>query len=295
VVDVLDTYDVDAVERWFAAHSQIHTICRDRNGRYAKAAHTGAPGALQVADRFHLVQNLRETIERELAVHRAHLRVAGDGPVVLTVPAIASRRDPNVNLPVTARERLLWPAWRLALDTEIARQRRHEMQDLFDRFKTLQATKLPMAVIARQLGFNRRRLDRWAKVDVLPTRSPMPARPRSAEPFRAYLRQRWEAGYRNGRLLCEEIQALGYTGTHKSVNKLVSPWRVGNVAYESHAPFPLLPLSTMSMSVTDTPATPASPSRTDAKARQISPQIAAALLASHGRNSPAPRERSSMP
>ena len=70
------------MERWFSAHPQIHTICRDRNGRYAKAAHTGAPAALQVADRFHLVQNLRETIERELAVHRAQLRVGRDGPIV---------------------------------------------------------------------------------------------------------------------------------------------------------------------------------------------------------------------
>src|SRR6195256_1572222 len=86
VVDVLDTDDVKAVEQWFAAHPAIHTICRDRNGRYAKAAHRGAPAATQVADRFHLVQNLRETIERELAVHRAHLRVAPDGPVVATVP-----------------------------------------------------------------------------------------------------------------------------------------------------------------------------------------------------------------
>src|SRR6267154_1546158 len=128
-------------------------ICRDRNGRYAKAAHTGAPGALQVADRFHLVQNLRETIERELAVHRAHLRVAPDGPVVPTVPVGPSGVQPILPLPLTARERWLWPARRLALDTEIARQRRHEQQDLFDRFKTLQATKLPMAVIARQLGF----------------------------------------------------------------------------------------------------------------------------------------------
>jgi transposase len=50
-------------------------ICRDRNGRYAKAARTVAPAARQVTDRFHLVQNLRETIERELALHRAYLRV----------------------------------------------------------------------------------------------------------------------------------------------------------------------------------------------------------------------------
>ena len=50
-------------------------ICRDRNGRYAKAARMAAPAARQTTDRFHLVQNLRETIERELALHRAYLRV----------------------------------------------------------------------------------------------------------------------------------------------------------------------------------------------------------------------------
>jgi transposase len=128
----------------------------------------GAPAATQVADRFHLVQNLRETIERELAVRRAHLRVGGADPLVPascpTMPVI----EPTVTVPVTARERLLWPARRLALDTEIARQRRQETQDLFDRFKGLQATKLPMTVIAQQLGLNRRRFDRWAKVDTLP-------------------------------------------------------------------------------------------------------------------------------
>jgi transposase len=278
VVDVLDTYDVEAVERWFSAHPRIHTICRDRNGRYAKAARTGAPAATQVADRFHLVQNLRETIERELALHRAHLRVGRDGPVMPTSPPASPVIEPVVGVPVTARERLLWPGRRLALDTEIARQRRQETQDLFDRFKGLQATKLPMTVIAQQLGLNRRRFDRWAKVDTLPTRSPMPPRPRSAEPFRAYLRHRWDAGCRNGQVLFDEIHALGYTGTHKTVNKLVSPWRLGNVAFEAHAPFPLHP-SDAPAPVTAPLSTPASPSHTDPTARQISPQIAAALLA----------------
>lgn len=286
VVDVLDTYDVEAVQHWFAAHPAIHMICRDRNRRYAKAAHGGAPNATQVTDRFHLVQNLRETIERELAVHRAHLRVGHDGPVAPPAPEATSVLDPIVNRPVTARERLLWPAWRLALDTEIARQRATRCRICSTGSRPCR--RRPMAVIGRQLGFNRRRLDRWAKVDALPTRSPMPARPRSAEPFRAYLRQRWEAGYRNGRLLFEEIQALGSTGTHKSVNKLVSPWRLGNIAYEHHAPFPRLP-TTMSTSLTETPAIPALPSCTR-------PKGAADFSANrHGRSSPRPKERSSTP
>jgi hypothetical protein len=50
----------------------------------------------------------------------------------------------------------------LAIDTEIARQQRQSQQNLFDTFKELQTAQLPISEIARQLGLNRRRLDRWA-------------------------------------------------------------------------------------------------------------------------------------
>jgi hypothetical protein len=59
--------------------------------------------------------------------------------------------------------------------------------------------------------------------------------PGSAETFRQYLRQRWDAGYRNGRMLLDELRALGYVGSYKSVGKVLSPWRFGNVAFESSA------------------------------------------------------------
>jgi transposase len=67
VIDVLEQHSTEVVEQWLAAHPDIQMICRDRNGCYAKAARTAAPAPRQTTDRFHLVQNLRETIERELA------------------------------------------------------------------------------------------------------------------------------------------------------------------------------------------------------------------------------------
>jgi hypothetical protein len=112
---------------------------------------------------------------------------------------------------------------------------RQNNQDLFDKFKALQESGLKISIIAQQLGFNRRRFDKWAKQSKLPERNKMQPAPGSAETFRQYLRQRWDAGYRNGRMLLDELRALGYVGTYKSVGKVLSPWRFGNVAFESPA------------------------------------------------------------
>jgi hypothetical protein len=273
VIDVLDTHTTGRVEAWLTAHPEIHTICRDRNGRYAKAARTSAPAAIQVADRFHLVQNLRDTIERELSMQRAHLRVAldGAGPSSSSAPSLDLEGTP-VCVSGNPRERRLLPARRLAIDTEIARQRRQDEQALFDRFKGLQATRRPISAIAQQLGVNRRRLDRWGKVRALPTRRLMPPRPGSVETFRAYLRQRWDAGYRNGRMLFEEIRTLGYGGRYAALHKVMSPWRLGNVTFERDAEL-------SSAGPLPAPAPTISPLPMNVPARQIAPQIAAALLA----------------
>ena len=47
-------------------YPDVEVVSRDRAGLYAEAAREGAPQARQVADRFHLLQNFRETIERQL-------------------------------------------------------------------------------------------------------------------------------------------------------------------------------------------------------------------------------------
>jgi transposase len=140
VIDVLDKHSTEAVEDWLSAHPEIHTICRDRDGRYARAARASAPKAKQVADRFHLVQNLRETIERELSLRRTHLRVRAQGNAGGEGPLPPSTSSP-VSAPPNTRERMLLPARRLAIDTEIARQRRQSKQDLFDKFKGTQGSR----------------------------------------------------------------------------------------------------------------------------------------------------------
>jgi len=65
VVDVLPVRSVASTQQWLEQHPEIEVVSRDRCGLYAQAARQGAPRAEQIADRFHLVQNLRMASSNE--------------------------------------------------------------------------------------------------------------------------------------------------------------------------------------------------------------------------------------
>lgn len=70
VIDILDDRSVESAARWFRDHPSVEVVSRDRCGLYAQAVREGAPQAQQVADRFHLIQNLRSAIEEQRSLSR---------------------------------------------------------------------------------------------------------------------------------------------------------------------------------------------------------------------------------
>ena len=76
VVDLLADRTTATVAAWLADHPEVEIISRDRFVNYVEAARQGAPGAIQVADRFHLLKNLHDALQRMLDRFAQTLRQA---------------------------------------------------------------------------------------------------------------------------------------------------------------------------------------------------------------------------
>jgi transposase len=257
VVDLLPTRSAKSLSEWLVQHPEVVVVSRDRQGVYADGTRCGAPAAVQVADRFHLTLNLRQAVERELAVKRSFLRFTPKSLPALPGPAARTKESDK-----RQAYRFVTRSSVQEQQAEVAQQRRQEQLELFQTVHQMRAHGMKVSEIANQTGLNRRRFDRWLRLDTLPERNRMEPRPGMIESFRGYLQQRWEDGCRHGRTLLAEIQKLGYVGAFSRLAQLLSPWRQP-AAVETISADPML--------LEVTPPTPA--------VRQISPQVAAALLA----------------
>ena len=66
-IEILPDRKEETVEAWLLTHPEIEVVSRDRGGEYAAAARKGAPQAQQVADKFHVLLNLREKLKELMA------------------------------------------------------------------------------------------------------------------------------------------------------------------------------------------------------------------------------------
>jgi transposase len=89
VVDLLPERSAATLAAWLVQHPTITVVCRDRSGLYADGIRRGAPQAVQVVDRFHLVRNLREAVEASLVTKRPMLQTAAVRTAQVLAPSVA--------------------------------------------------------------------------------------------------------------------------------------------------------------------------------------------------------------
>jgi transposase len=66
VIDLLPERSADSFARWLGLHPEAEVITRDRSSLYADGGRQGASSAVQITDRYHLVSNLSEAVERDV-------------------------------------------------------------------------------------------------------------------------------------------------------------------------------------------------------------------------------------
>jgi transposase len=177
-----------SAEAWLASQPQIRIVARDRGGGYAVAAQRALPHAVQVADRWHLMEN----------ASRAFLDAVGKSMRQIRKAIGAARIDPRF---LTYAEKLQYEGF----------QRREETNASI---LSLSQEGVAIREIVRRTGYSRgliRKILRGQRSDVFRTR------PSSLEPYLPWLDAPWTAGCRNGLALWRALRERGFRG-------VVSEW-----------------------------------------------------------------------
>jgi transposase len=211
VVDVLADRSAETTAGWLKNHPEVEVVSRDRAGLYAEAARQGAPQARQVADRFHLLQNFRETVERQLGRFEA--------------PISESQIKRGGQEPAPPPARLDRPTDAVTQKRLMSRGRLAVRQELFDEIRVLFEGGNSVREIARKLGLGLRRVERWVRRIELPDLGTMESKPCTPAHFGALLARLWAEGITKVRHLLAEIRNRGYTGSFSHLARFLAPWR----------------------------------------------------------------------
>jgi transposase len=215
-VDLLPDHAAATVADWLRAHGSVEVVSRDRAGAFADGARQGAPGAIQVADRYHLVANAGEALERLLTRRHADLRAAAAASS--ECPA-GGQPPPPPPPPPAAR-----PPTRDQRRQAASRARR---QARFDAVMALLHDGHSQRGAARALGLSPTTVNKYARAGTCPEPAARRRRPGIMAPYHAYLAARWADGCRDAAALLREIRARGFRGGRSTVAAYVAGWRTG--------------------------------------------------------------------
>jgi len=210
IVDLLPDRSAESVAEWLRQHPGVQIITRDRASVYADGARQGAPNAVQVADRWHLLKNLKDAVQATLLPWQAELRQHLGGAAA--PPADIEAGTPSHTI-ADAPEQIA-PCLPIPVHTQLQ----------FDRIQELRQAGSTLHAIAADVGRSRNTVRKYVALDTCPAPQRR-TRPSRLEPFKAYLLERFGDGCENARMLWEEVQLQGYAGGATMVRSFLAPLR----------------------------------------------------------------------
>jgi transposase len=214
-MDMLPDREAQTVEKWAREHPEIEIVSRDRSGAYKSGIDAGAPQAVQVADRFHLLVNAREALQR--VVERK------SSALVQAAHSIITPEQDDTPPDMKAVTRISGKAKNPRAQALSACRRERRYQRYFEVVQ-LRAQGISISGIARALRISRMTIRCWLRAGSFPERAPRRpiTRRRSIRPYETYLLQRISEGMRTGTLLYQEIRDRGFRGSYRTVRRWAS-------------------------------------------------------------------------
>lgn len=181
VIDLLPNREAETLKNWLFAHPEIETVSRDRSTAYVEAVRCGAPQAEQIADRWHLLKNLSELLERILLNETAALRSAAE-----TVRQNNQKNQNCGDLPIakfaSARE-----------NTESSPAEQYSRQ-LFEKINELFAEGVSIRQIGRTISICRNTVRKYLRLETFPQKTRNTKRFSKATKYADFLHRRWNEG-----------------------------------------------------------------------------------------------------
>jgi transposase len=223
VIDLLPDRKPETLTAWLEENGSPEIVTRDRGGGYAEGTRKGAPDAVQVADRFHLLQNLTTALESFFLHHRTALKE--------TAAEAATTSDSSQTTCLEQDQmyrgkRASPQNWQRRAE-EQSQKRHAEHVDRYHQVHALHEKGVAIADIARQVGISRKTVYHYLRLDGPPERKRPTRNPhdRVLAPYEPHLLKRWEEGCHNGMQLWREICEQGYSYSRASVSRFIAHLR----------------------------------------------------------------------
>ncbi len=206
-VALLGDRETETLAAWLQEHPGVQVVSRDRSKAYKAGITQGAPLAIQVADRFHLLQNLVETLDQVFNKHGQDLKA------VETAHSFSSTTDSDGTVVVPIALPSLTEQ-----EQQRTQQRRTRRLSTYQQVWNLHRQGYKAQAIARQLGIGKTSVFHYLRTPSFPERQGRRDRGRSVlSPYKEYILRCWNDGCYDTKGLFEEIQKRGYSGSYDTV------------------------------------------------------------------------------
>jgi transposase len=231
VVDLLPDRDAATVGTWLEAHPGVELVSRDRSSAYSQAASEAAPKAQQVADRWHLLKNVREAVERLLERHLPvitdALKPADVDPGRMAEASVRDDADATTAREPTPQGSLSAPS-PASPRREAALAKRRRRVERFEQAHELRRQGTPIREIARALGMSRNAVRRYLRREHCPDWRPGRATRSGMDAHREWIDGRIAEGRINASELHRELASRGVRPSYATVDRFLTK-RLGRV------------------------------------------------------------------